>query len=241
MKKLGLVSVLTLFGFMVWSQNIIPMIGTTAPSFTANTTNGELKFPQDFGNTWKILFSHPKDLTPVCTSEILALAAIQDEFKKLGVSLAVISVDDLETHFQWKRYMEEILQEKQESAKIDFAFIDDSDTKISNKYGMLHSWDYIARDVRGVFIIDPDNVIQTINFYPLNVGRNMEEIKRAVLALQTSRENNVLTPANWEPGGDVLMPYVPYTDTEYKNNSELQSQYYKVGVNMYYKRGEGSN
>ncbi len=240
MKKFSLSGLLILAGFMVWSQNSIPMIGTTAPSFTASTTNGKLEFPEDFGKNWKILFSHPKDLTPVCTSEILALAGMQDEFNELDVSLAIISVDNLETHYQWKKHMEEIMQLNDEATKINFPFIDDSDTKISNKYGMLHSWDYIARDVRGVFIIDPDNVIQSINFYPLNIGRNMEEIKRAVLALQTSRENNVLTPANWTPGDDVLMPYAPYTEKEYTNNPELQSQYYKVGVNMYFKREQGN-
>jgi peroxiredoxin (alkyl hydroperoxide reductase subunit C) len=240
MKKLGLLCLSALFGIMAWSQYSIPMIGKTAPSFTANTTNGKLEFPGDFSKNWKILFSHSKDHTPVCTSEILALAEMEDEFKDLGVSLAVISVDDLETHHQWKKHMEEILEEGEGSAEITFPFIDDSDARISNRYGMLHSWDHITRNVRGVFIIDPENVIQTINFYPLHIGRNMEEIKRAVLALQTAREENVLIPVNWKPGDDVLMPYKPYSDEEYKDNPELQSQYYKVGVNMYFRKGEGN-
>ena len=236
MKKLGLLFLLVACGKMIWSQNSIPMIGTNAPSFTASTTNGKLEFPEDFGKSWKILFSHPKDLTPVCTSEILKLAEMQDEFKKLNVRIAVISVDNLATHYQWKQLMEEILQKNQDTIKISFPFIDDSNAQVSNKYGMLHSWDNITRDVRGVFIIDPDNEIRIIYFYPLNVGRNMEEIKRAVLALQTSREKDISTPVDWEPGDDVLMHHMPYTEKEYKKNPELQNQYYKVGVNMYFKK-----
>ncbi|MBN2213646.1 MAG: redoxin domain-containing protein [Bacteroidales bacterium] len=239
MKKLSLVFVAVSIGIIAWSQKGIPMIGQTAPSFTANTTNGKLEFPEDFGKNWKILFSHPKDFTPVCTSEILGLAAMQDEFKDLGISIAIISVDDVATHAQWKQSLEDMLEKNGGSGKIDYPFIDDANAVISYKYGMLHSWDNITRDVRGVFIIDPDNVIQTINFYPNNIGRNLQEIKRAVIALQTSKEQNVLTPVNWEKGDDVLMPYIPYTEEEYKNSPELQKQYYKAGMNMYFKRGEG--
>ena len=238
MKKLGLLIIAVFIGIIVWSQKSIPMIGQIAPSFTANTTNGKLEFPEDFGKNWKILFSHPKDFTPVCTSEILGLAAMQDEYNDLGVSIAVISVDDVATHTQWKQSLEDLLATKDGSVKIDFPFIDDANAKVSYRYGMLHSWGNITRDVRGVFIIDPDNVIQAINFYPLNIGRNLEEIKRIIIALQTSREQNVLTPANWEKGDDVLMPFIPYSEEEYKNNPELQKEYYKVGMNMYYKRWE---
>lgn len=238
MKKPGLLIIAVFIGIMGWSQNSIPMIGQTAPSFTANTTNGKLVFPDDFGKNWKILFSHPKNFTPVCTSEILGLAAMQDEFKDLGVSIAIISVDDVAAHAQWKQSLEDMLEKKEGSVKIDFPFIDDANATISYKYGMLHTWDNITRDVRGVFIIDPENVIQAINFYPLNIGRNLDEIKRAIIALQTSREQNVLTPANWKIGDDVLMPYIPYSEEEYKNNPELQKQYYKAGMNMYYKRWE---
>jgi peroxiredoxin (alkyl hydroperoxide reductase subunit C) len=216
------------------------MIGESAPSFEANTTNGKLEFPEDFGKSWKILFSHPKDLTPVCTSEILELAKMQNEFKNLGVKIAIISVDDLSTHFQWKQLMEDILKNDKDSVKIDFPFIDDSNAKVSNKYGMIHAWENPTRDVRGVFIIDPDNVIQTINFYPMNIGRNIEEIKRSIVALQTSKEDHVLIPVNWKLGDDVLMPYVPYSESELVQNPELKNQYYKVGVNMWYKKETGN-
>ncbi len=240
MKKLGLLLIAIFIGIMVWSQNRIPMIGETARSFTANTTNGKLEFPGDFGNNWKILFSHPKDLTPVCTSEILELAKMQDEFSDLGVKIAIISVDDVSTHLQWKHLMEGILQDGTDSVKIEFPFIDDSNAKISNRYGMIHAWENPTRDVRGVFVINPENVIQTINFYPMNIGRNIKEIKRSIVALQTAKEDNVLLPANWNEGDDVLLPYVPYSKSDLVESPDLENQYYKVGINMWYKRGTGN-
>jgi peroxiredoxin (alkyl hydroperoxide reductase subunit C) len=136
--------------------------------------------------------------------------------------------------------MEDILKNDKDSVKIDFPFIDDSNAKVSNKYGMIHAWENPTRDVRGVFIIDPDNVIQTINFYPMNIGRNIEEIKRSIVALQTSKEDHVLIPVNWKLGDDVLMPYVPYSESELVQNPELKNQYYKVGVNMWYKKETGN-
>lgn len=180
--------------------------------------------------------SHPKDFTQVCTSEILALAQMQEEFLELGVKLAVISTDDLRSHFEWKLLMEDILLENGNPVKIEFPFIEDHNTRISNKYGMLHAWEIPTRDVRGVFIIDPDNIIQSINFYPINIGRNLEEIKRAVMALQTSEQDQVLIPVNWKPGDDVMMKYVPYSEKELADNPGLKDQYYKVGVNMWYKK-----
>jgi len=240
MKKLGSLFIAILVGIIAWSQSGIPMIGETAPSFTANTTNGKLNFPEDFGKNWKILFSHPKDLTPVCTSEIMELAKMQDEFNKLGVKIAIISVDNVSTHLQWKQLMEDILQDETDSVKIDFPFIDDSNAKVSNRYGMIHAWENPTRDVRGVFVISPENVIQTINFYPMNIGRNLEEIKRSIVALQTAKEDNVLLPANWNEGDDVLLPYVPYSQSELDENPDLENKYYKVGVNMWYKRGTGN-
>jgi peroxiredoxin (alkyl hydroperoxide reductase subunit C) len=212
------------------------MLGEQAPSFVANTTNGKLEFPEDFGTSWKILFSHPKDFTPVCTSEILELAKMQDEFSDLGVELAVISTDDLTSHHDWKRHMEDILVGSYGSGNIDFPLIEDNSGIVSNKYGMLHAWENPTRDVRGVFILNPANQIKSINFYPLNIGRNMEEIKRVVVALQTSEKEQVLIPVNWNEGDDVLMKYVPYTETELAQDPGLEDQYYRVGVNLWYKK-----
>jgi peroxiredoxin 2/4 len=237
MKKISLLVIVVFSAITIWSQNSIPMLGETAPSFIAESTNGKIEFPKDFGNSWKILFSHPKDFTPVCTSEILQLAKMQDEFDALGVRIAVISVDDLSSHNAWKQYMEGILLENEaDSVKIKFPLIDDNGARVSNKYGMLHPWENETRDVRGVFIIDPENKIQSISFYPNNIGRNLEEMKRLVMALQISEKDQVMTPANWNYGDDVLMKYLPYTESDLKENPELKDQYYKVGVNMWYKR-----
>lgn len=221
---------------LAFAQGRIPMLGEQAPSFKAETTLGQIEFPGDFGNHWKILLSHPKDFTPVCTSEILELSRMQSDFESLGVKLAVISTDDLSSHYAWKQLLEDILDEQGSAEKIGFPLIDDNNARISNKYGMLHAWEDHTKDVRGVFIIDPENTIKSINFYPMNVGRNMEEIKRVVTALQLTEEQQVLTPANWNYGGDVLMKYEPYSQDELKNDPSLQQQYYKVGINMWYRR-----
>jgi peroxiredoxin (alkyl hydroperoxide reductase subunit C) len=236
-------SVLLLVTFLSYSiivlpQGSIPLLGEQAPSFKAKTTNGSLVFPEDFGNSWKILFSHPKDFTPVCTSEILALAKMQQDFDALGVKIAVISTDDLSSHLQWKQLMEDILAENGGSEKISFPLLDDHDGRISNKYGMLYAWEDPTRDVRGVFIIDPENKIRSINFYPMNIGRNMEEIKRVITALQYSEKEQVLMPANWTYGKDVLMKYVPYNDEDLQRDPSLKDQYYKVGVNLWYKKAD---
>lgn len=222
------------------SQGSIPMLGEQAPSFHAKTTNGEIQFPEDFGKSWKILLSHPKDFTPVCSSEILELARMQQVFENLGVKLAVLSTDNLTSHFQWKQLLEDILLDQAESVKIQFPLIEDQNARISNLYGMLHVRENPTRDVRGVFIIDPENKIQSINFYPMNIGRNMEEIKRVVTALQISESEQVMTPANWTYGGDVLMKYVPYSSQDLENDPAIENSYYKVGVNMWYKKGTNS-
>ena len=238
MKKLGLL-VFGLFGtLMAYAQHQIPMMGETAPSFNSNSTNGEINFPGDFGESWKILLSHPEDFTPVCTSEIMHLSKMQDEFATLGVKIAVISMDDLSTHFQWKKSMEETLIESTGTGKIDFPLIADSNGAVSNMYGMLDYSENQTRNVRGVFIIDPSNKIRSMNFYPMNVGRNMEEIKRIVIALQTSEKEQVLMPVNWNEGDDVLVKDRPYTKSELKDNPDLANQYYRVGLKLWYKKGK---
>ena len=231
-------TILTIFlSLSLWSKkNNVPLIGDKAPSFTGNSTMGTINFPEDFGTSWKILFSHPLDFTPVCTSEMCGLARNQDELESLGVKVAVVSIDELERHNLWKEFMERVLSEEDESIKINFPIIADLDGTVSKKYGMLHTSMNDKRDVRGVFIIDPDNVIQTITFYPMNVGRNMDEILRTIAALQLTRKEDVLTPLDWRPGDDVLVPYPPYTEEELEKNPELKDQYYNVGEYMWYKK-----
>ena len=220
-----------------WSQNRIPMLGETAPSFIAETTNGKINFPKDFGKSWQILFSHPKDMTPVCTSDTLGLAKMQNDFDQLDAKIAIISVDDLTSHFAWKKYMEDILlQNNKDSIEIKFPFIADNNIKVASEYGMIHAWENQTRDVRGVFIIDPENKIRSISFYPNNIGRNLDELKRLLMALQISEKEQVMTPANWKYGDDVLMRHIPYEESDLIDNPGLKDKYYLVGINMWYRK-----
>ena len=218
------------------SSSKIPLIGATAPSFTAKSTNGEIKFPNDFGKSWKILFSHPQDFTPVCSSEILELAYLQNDFDKLNVKIAIISTDNVEIHNQWLAHLEEIDYKNRGKQEIKFPVIDDHQKTASKLYGMLHEPVSSNKDVRGVFVIDPKNVVRSVNFYPMQVGRNMDEIVRLVEALQTVDQEKVLTPANWEKGGDVMVPYFPYTKEQLAANPELKDEFYSMGNRMWFKK-----
>ncbi len=220
------------------SSSKIPLIGSKAPSFTANSTNGELKFPNDFGKSWKILFSHPQDFTPVCSSELLELAHLQKNFNNLDVKIAIISTDNLEQHKMWKSYLEELDYKGRGPQTISFAIIDDYNKSASRLYGMLHEPTSTNKDVRGVFIIDSENIVRSINFYPMQVGRNMDEIVRIVEALQTVDQEKVLTPANWEKGGDVMIPYFPYTMDQLAEKPELKDEFYSMGNRMWFKKSE---
>jgi peroxiredoxin 2/4 len=237
MKRITLLILIVAFSLSAWAGNKkIPLIGDKAPSFTENSTNGMLNFPEDFGNSWKILFSHPLDFTAVCTSELCGLAINQEKLDSLGVKIAVISIDEIERHFLWKEFMEKAMREDGGDVKINYPIVADLSGKISKKYGMLHSSANDKRDVRGVFIIDPDNIVQSISFYPMNVGRNIDELLRTVAALQLTQKENVLTPYNWEPGDDVLVPHKPYTEDELEKNPDLKNQYYNKGEFMWYKK-----
>jgi len=237
MKRFALTIFIVLFAITAWSKkNELPLIGDKAPSFKENSTNGVLNFPEDFGKSWKILFSHPLDFTPVCTSELCGLAANQKKLDSMGVKIAVVSIDEIERHLLWKEFMERVLKDGDEEVKINFPIVADLSGKVSKKYGMLHSSVNDKRDVRGVFIIDPDNIVQAITFYPMSVGRNSDEILRMVAALQITQKENVLTPLNWKPGDDVLVPHQPYTEDELKKNPDLKNQYYNVGEFMWYKK-----
>lgn len=213
----------------LWSQSVkrnssrIPLLNEEAPTFTAESTKGTIVFPGDYGQKWKILFSHPADFTPVCTSELLELAKMQKEFKDMNVAVAVVSVNSLNLHKDWVISMEDILNRSNTPVKIDFPLIDDSKLNIGWAYGMLTPDHESFKAVRGVYIIDPNDKIKSVLFYPMEVGRNMEEIKRMVLALQTTEKNTVLVPANWKPGDDVLLPYPKSYD--YYNPSRDISPY----------------
>jgi len=237
MKRFTLIVLVSLFSLSAWSKKKeFPLIGEKAPSFSESSTNGVLNFPEDFGDNWKILFSHPLDFTAVCTSELCGLAYNQEKFDSLGVKIAVVSIDEIDRHLLWKEFMERTMSEDGEAIEIAYPIVADLSGEVSEKYGMLHASANEKRNVRGVFIIDPDNIIQSISFYPINVGRNIDELLRTVAALQLTQKENVLTPYNWQPGDDVLVPHKPYTEDELKENPELKNQYYNKGEFMWYKK-----
>ncbi len=217
MRKISLLFVLLLlFSLGAQSQEgkriqDLPQLEEKAPTFVANSTHGEIAFPKDFKKSWKILFSHPADFTPVCTSELLELAYRKDEFTKLGVKIAVISTDKLENHELWVKSMQELTYKGKSNANIDFPLIADPKGKASMEYGMIHPKASSTKNVRGVFIIDPENNIRSIMYYPMSIGRNLDEVQRTILALQKFDRENVLTPANWNPGDDVIVPFLSYT------------------------------
>ena len=230
-----------LFVGTLHSQNKqIPLIGSQAPSFTTQSTNGEFTFPNDFEKSWKILFSHPKDFTPVCSSELLELAYLQNDLKSLNVQFAVISTDNVSQHNMWKAHLEELDYKGRGQQQILFPILEDSNKKASIMYGMLHAPTSTSRDIRGVYIIDPNNIVRSINFYPVEVGRNILEIERTIVALQTADERKMLTPANWEKGDDLLMMHYPYTKEDLANNPELELEYYQVGDRMWFKKEKQS-
>lgn len=238
MKKIVLtfVSVAFLLGTVFSQKTQIPLIGSKAPSFTAETTNGTLTFPEDYGKKWKILFSHPQDFTPVCSSELSELAFMQNDFKELKAQIAIISSDNVTEHKRWKKWLEELDYKGRGTQKIDFPFIGDESLVASKLYGMLHSPTSTNKDIRGVFIIDPDNIVRSVNFYPMQVGRNMHEIERILVALQTADRELVATPANWKDGDDVIVPHYPFTDGELAANPELKDRFYNVGGYMWFKK-----
>ncbi len=217
--------------------NSIPLIGSKAPSFKASTTQGDLNFPKDLGESWKILFSHPKDFTPVCSSELLEMAYQQDAFNDLNARFVVISTDNLDSHNHWKAALEEIDFKKRGAVKIDFPLVDDHQYKISSSYGMIHADVSIEQNIRGVFFIDPDNIVRAIYFYPMEVGRSLDELKRTLIALQkTSDGNSALTPANWNPGDDLMVSSL--TDDETVRLNEPESDIYQVSWFMTYMKEE---
>lgn len=186
--------------------NRLPLIGDVAPAFQALTTNGTVNFPEDYKGKWVLFFSHPSDFTPVCTTEFMTLASMKEEFKALNTELLGLSVDSLYSHIAWIRKIEELEWNGLKNIKIDFPVIADLNTKVSTLYGMLQPNVSSTQAVRAVFIIDPDSVIRSIIYYPLTTGRNFNEIKRLLLALQKADCEHCSTPAGWTPGQDLIIP-----------------------------------
>lgn len=187
------------------TSSSIPLIGDPAPEFTAQTTNGVMHFPADYAGRWVVLFSHPADFTPVCTSEFMAFQALQQELAEINTALVGLSVGSISSHLAWIEAIRHIKYRDWENMEISFPVIDDSGMKIAKKYGMIHPNASDTHAVRAVFIIDPAGIIRAILYYPASTGRNFDEIKRMVVALQTSDAFKVSTPADWRPGDDVLV------------------------------------
>jgi len=183
----------------------LPLIGDPAPAFRAVTTQGDINFPEDYKGKWVILFSHPADFTPVCTTEFMTFASMHDEFKAMNTELVGLSIDSLYAHIAWLRKIQELEWKGMKNIEVKFPVIEDIKMDVSRKYGMVQSQSS-TQAVRAVFIIDPKGIVRTILFYPAAIGRNFDEIKRAVQALQKADKDGVATPADWRPGQDVIVP-----------------------------------
>jgi len=177
-----------------------PRLGQPAPAFEAQTTQGTLRL-EDFKGSWLILFSHPADFTPVCTTEFVAFAQLAPEFKKRGVELCGLSIDSTYSHIAWIRNIEEKF-----GVKIPFPVIADLNKEVATLYGMIMPGESKTETSRCVFVIDPNGVLRAMIYYPLTTGRNMQEILRLIDALQITDKHGVATPANWKPGDKVIVP-----------------------------------
>jgi peroxiredoxin (alkyl hydroperoxide reductase subunit C) len=190
-------------------EKIVPMprIGEEAPSFRAITTQGEIDFPKQYKGNWVILFSHPADFTPVCTSEFMTFANMEKKFEELNCKLVGLSVDGLYSHIAWLRTIKEKIKYKgMENIEVKFPLIEDITMEVAKKYGMIQPGESNTKAVRAVFFIDPKGIIKTILYYPLSLGRNFDELLRILIGLQTADNFSVALPADWRPGDDVIVP-----------------------------------
>lgn len=175
----------------------IPLLGEKIPSFEAQTTHGVIKFPDDYKGKWVVLFSHPADFTPVCTTEFVAFQKRYEEFKRLNCELIGLSIDQVFSHIKWVEWIGEKL-----GVEIKFPIIADDQGKIACTLGMIHPGKG-TNTVRAVFVIDPEGIVRAILYYPQEIGRNMDEILRIIKALQISDEKKVAMPANW-PNNELI-------------------------------------
>ncbi|MDW7732001.1 MAG: redoxin domain-containing protein [Methanolobus sp.] len=229
----------------------MPLIGDEAPSFRAKTTLGVVDFPGDYKGKWVIFFSHPGDFTPVCTTEFIRFAAMQQEFRELNAELIGLSVDSNQSHIAWLEAIREKVEYKGlKNVDVMFPVIEDLSLEVARKYGMIHPHshytpeevlerfersggklslqEFSTETVRATFIIDPQAKIRAILYYPFSNGRNMGEIKRLLQAIQRSDSEHVFTPENWYPGDDVIVPN-PSTWSESKKRIDDPAELKKCG------------
>lgn len=185
----------------------MPRIGDKTPAFKAVTTQGEINFPEQYAGSWVILFSHPADFTPVCTSEFMTFATLEDAFTRLNCKLVGLSIDGLYSHIAWLRTIKEKIEYRgMKNVEVKFPLIEDITMEVAKQYGMIQPGESSTKAVRAVFVIDPKGIIRTIIYYPLSMGRNFDELLRVLAALQTADAFSVATPADWRPGDDVIVP-----------------------------------
>lgn len=185
----------------------MPRIGDPAPAFDAITTQGNIRFPDDYKGKWIILFSHPADFTPVCTSEFMTFAKMEPEFTRLNTQLVGLSVDGLYSHIAWLRTIKDKIEFRgMKNLEVKFPLIEDISMNIAAKYGMIQPNESTTKAVRAVFFIDPKGIIRAVIYYPLSLGRNFKELKRVLIGLQTADKHAIALPADWQPGEDVIVP-----------------------------------
>jgi peroxiredoxin 2/4 len=195
----------------------LPKIGDQAPDFTAQTTQGEITLSNWQEGKWVVLFSHPADFTPVCSTELTEFGRRYKEFEQRGVKLIGISVDSIHSHLAWHQNLGKIL-----GVALPYPIIADSTRTVSELYGMIHPGASATVTVRALFVIDPKRVVRALIYYPLNIGRNVDEVVRVVDALQTADKNGVACPVNWKPGDKVIVP-PPKTEKEVADRLALQN------------------
>ena len=201
-------------------------LGDVAPDFTAESTEGTIHFHDWIGSGWAVLFSHPKDFTPVCTTELGRVAALKSEFAKRGVKVIGLSVDPLGSHTEWGKDIQEVT-----GHALNFPLIGDHDKKVANLYGMIHPNANDTLTVRSVFVIGPDKKIKLTLTYPASTGRNFDELLRVIDSLQLTSKHKVATPSDWKQGGDVIIvPAVSDEDAKelFPNGWEAKKPYLRV-------------
>lgn len=196
----------------------LPRLNEPAPEFIAKTTHGTIKLT-DLKGQWVVLFSHPADFTPVCTTEFMAFAKKNDDFKKLNTQVIGLSIDSIFSHLAWVKSIKDNFD-----IDIPFPIIDDLDMKVAKAYGMIHPGAADTSAVRAVFVIDDKGILRAMVYYPLSNGRSIDEIYRVVEAMQTSDKHNIATPENWHPGEKVIVP-PPATQEDAEKRKDLGYDY----------------
>ncbi len=185
----------------------MPLIGDKAPSFKAVSTQGEIDFPKWGEGKWVVFFSHPADFTPVCTTEFMTFASMAEDFRKRNCELLGLSIDSIYAHIAWLRTIKEKIEYNgMKDLEVNFPVIEDLKMDVARAFGMLQPGASSTQAVRAVFLIDPKGVVRMIMYYPSSTGRNMDEVMRVLIALQTADKHGIATPANWQPGDDVIVP-----------------------------------